>query len=90
VGEVERADRFLDSNAGDVFNRGNALGVGGGGRGVKYLSSGFIVFISQGVGVAPTEALRSLNGLTSIGTESKLTGCPGRYGHVVVNGSVLS
>lgn len=72
-----------------MFNRGSDLGVGGGARGVRYLSAGFMVLISS-VPVAPTDALRSLNGLSSTGTHTKLTGWPGRYWHAVVNGRVGS
>ena len=77
TGEVDLASLFLAIIAGEVFNRGNDLGVGGGARGVKYLSAGFIVLISAPV--APTDALRSRNGFSSTGTHRKLTGWPGRY-----------
>lgn len=86
AGEIDLASLFRPIIAGDVFSRGNALGVGGGARGVKYLSAGFIVLIS--LPVAPTDALRSLNGLSSTGTHRRLTGCPGKYWHAVVNGRV--
>lgn len=66
AGEVDLALLVLAIIAGEVFNRGNIFGVGGGARGVKYLSAGFIVLIS--VPVAPTDALRSLNGFSSTGT----------------------
>jgi hypothetical protein len=88
TGEVDLAPLFLVRIPGDVFSRGSVFGVGGGARGVRYLSAGFMVLIS--VPVAPTDALRSLNGLSSTGTHKKFTGCPGRYGHAVVNGRVGS
>lgn len=72
TGDVDLAPLFMAITPGEVFNRGSDFGVGGGARGVRYLSAGFIVLIS--VPVAPTDALRSLNGLSSTGTHIKLTG----------------
>lgn len=72
TGEVDLAPLFLVRIPGEVFSRGSVFGVGGGARGVRYLSAGFMVLIS--VPVAPTDALRSLNGLSSTGTHKKLTG----------------
>jgi len=66
AGEVDLAPLLLAKRAGEVFKRGDALGVGGGARGDKYLSAGFIVLISGPI--APTDALLCLKGLFSIGT----------------------
>jgi hypothetical protein len=87
VGETDLEERFLSESDGDVSRRGN-LGIEGGARGVRNLSSGFIVL--NPVLMAPIEALLSRSGLTSVGTQRIFTGCPGRYGHMVVEGRLVS
>jgi hypothetical protein len=67
-----------------VFRRDN-LGVGGGARGVMNLSAGFMVLMFP-FAIELIEALRKRKGWTSTGTQRRLTGWPGRYGQVVVNG----
>lgn len=63
----------------------SAFGAGGAALGVRNLSAGFMVLTSAG---APTEARRFLAVAFSIGTKSKLTDCPGKYGQAVVDGSL--
>jgi hypothetical protein len=87
VGDTDLADRLRLSVEGDVFKRGS-LGTAGGGRGVRYLSSGFIVFITTGG--APSETLLSRSGVISTGTCNIFTCWPGRNGHEAVDGSVGS
>lgn len=53
------------------------------------LSAGFIVLISM-LAIELMDALRNRRGWTSIGTNSRLTGWPGRYGQDVVNGIDVS
>lgn len=42
-GDMDRADRFLSSSPGDVLSLNLPLGIDGGARGVRNLSSGFMV-----------------------------------------------
>ena len=85
-GDIDLADLFLSVTAGAVFRRDSrGLGIVGGARGVMNLSLGFIVCIWPVI--ALSDALLSRTGLTSVGTLITLTGCPGRYGHEVVDGS---
>lgn len=87
LGETERACLFfVTTGGGEVFKRGRAVGVGGGGRGAMNLSAGFMVLTSP-FAIELIEALRNRSGWISTGTERRLTGWPGRYGQDVVDGS---
>lgn len=75
-GDMERADRLLTNDRGDVFGL-DRLGIGGGGRGVINLSAGTIVLTSACF-IELIEPLRSRGSRTSTGTQRRLTGWPGR------------
>lgn len=71
-----------------MFNRASfGLGTAGAGRGAKNLSAGFIVCTPGDM--APSEALLSRKGLIWVGTLRIFTDWPGRYGHEVVEGSLV-
>lgn len=86
AGDVDLDPLLRPSSPAEVLRRGSDCGVGGAGLGVRNLSAGFMVFRSAG---APTDALRFLVVVFSIGTKRRLTGCPGIYGQAVVEGSLL-
>lgn len=75
----------VSRSEGDVITLVGTSGLAGGGRGVKNLSSGFMVFTSPFTELV--DALRVRIGLTSTGTWSRFTGWPGRRGQVVVDGT---
>ena len=86
AGDADLDPLWRPNNPAEVLMRvRSAFGVGGAALGVRNLSAGFIVLTSAG---APTEARRFLAVAFSIGTKSKLTDCPGKYGQAVVEGSL--